>query len=371
MRIKLLFAMLVVLGAAGRAHAYPQWQFARGDVSCTGCHLAPDGGGLLNENGLNTAQAIAWKDHDPGFIYGKVPTPEWLTLGGDLRGAAGLVNNGHEMDAAGYPMQAEVAASVHAKGFSVHATGGFRSPSDGASALHVLWSRQHYVMWQQNEGGNEGLYVRVGRFAPTFGLRLAEHVVYTQRYGGNPLYFEAYAAGVSYVHGKAEVHATAFVHDPIATAPEHGDGGALYGEVRLGQHAAVGVEGKYSKSDDQAKTYGGLTGKLYVPSVDINFAGEAQYIQQKAETVSYKRNQLVTYVQGSKPLPKNLMLDVGWGHFTEETSVKGAWRDAVDVNLHWFYDSHVELLLTTRLELLNTGSGPNGGWALGQLHIRL
>ena len=42
-------AALTLVG--GTAHAYPQFQMSR-DQTCTGCHLSPSGGGLLNENGL-------------------------------------------------------------------------------------------------------------------------------------------------------------------------------------------------------------------------------------------------------------------------------------------------------------------------------
>ena len=81
-----LVIALLVLCAVGRADAYPQWQLSR-DTTCASCHIAPDGGGLLNEAGLEIATAVAWKDHDPSFMYGSVPTPGWLVLGGDVRAA--------------------------------------------------------------------------------------------------------------------------------------------------------------------------------------------------------------------------------------------------------------------------------------------
>jgi hypothetical protein len=366
-----VIAFLIVAGGAGVAHAYPQWQLAR-DVTCTSCHLAPDGTGLLNENGLATAGQVAWKDHDAAFMYGAFTAPSWLTLGGDVRGAAGLVRaRGSEL--AGYPMQAEVAASAHLPaGFTLHALAGFRRPSDGESPVHVLWSREHYVMWQQHPDQGTGLYVRVGRMEPTFGLRLAEHVVYTQRFGGRPLYYEAYAATVSYVHQAAEVHVTAFVHDPIATSVEHGDGAAAYAEVRLGNRAALGVEGKYSKSDDQTRSFGGVVAKYYLPGPDVLLLGEAELIRQHIDAGDFKTNQIATYAMATKPLPHNLQLDVGYGHFTQDTRIDGLYRDAIDANIHWFFDSHVELLVTTRLEILAGGDGgPPGGYALAQLHYRL
>jgi hypothetical protein len=366
MRIIVISVVLVVVYAQ-RAEAYPQYQLV-GDATCTGCHLSPAGGGLLNENGLSVAETESWKGGDPDFVHGRLPSPGWLTLGGDVRGAAGTADNG-AMAGAAYPMQAELYAAAHTRGFTLHATGGLRRPQEGGSAAHVFWSREHYVMWQQRPGGNDGLYVRAGRFMPVYGLRLAEHVVYTQRFGGYPLYGETYGLAIEYVTPRFEAHATGFVHDSIASAAEHGDGGAFYGEVRLGEHAALGAEAKYAGDDDLHRTYGGMTGKLYLPGAELLLLAEAQVVHQKVVATDRTYDQLLGYVLASRPLVQAWLLDVGVGHYTQDTDVKGNYRDCLDVNVHWFATSHIELLATTRLELVS--SGPNGGYALAQLHYRL
>ncbi|HEX5060578.1 MAG TPA: hypothetical protein VFV99_14520 [Kofleriaceae bacterium] len=350
------------------ADAYPQYQLSH-DPTCTACHLTPAGGGLLTENGLMVAENESWKGTDPTFFYG-APLPSWLRMSGDIRGAAGAVDNG-VFNGAAYPMQAEAYASAGARGFSLNLTGGFRRPQDGGSPAHVVWSREHFLMWQQHPEDPYGLYVRVGRLMPVFGLRLAEHVVYTQRFGGYPLYGEAYAAAVAYVSARFEAHLTGFIHDPIGSPVEHGDGGAGYVEVRLGKdkHAQVGAEGKYAAADDLHRTYVGLTGKVYFPSVDLLVQAEAQLVHQEIVSTSYTYNQLIGYVLASRPIVHGWLLDVGVGHFTQNTDVDGNYRDCIDANVHWFVTSHLELLATTRLELL--GSGPNGGYALAQLHYRL
>jgi hypothetical protein len=266
-------------------------------------------------------------------------------------------------------MQAEVGATaLHGSGFSVHATAGFRRPQEGGSPLHALWSREHYLTWQQKPGEGTGLFVRAGRLMPTFGLRLAEHVVYTQRYGGRPLYYEAYAAALGYIDPRFEVHATAFAHDRIASTAEHGDGAAIYAEARVGERAAVGVSGKYSASDDQTRTFAGVTGKLYLADSDIMLLGEAQLIRQHIDVGDLETNQLAVYALASRPFASGFQLDVGLGHFAQDLRANLP-RNCLDVNVHWYMTSHVEWLLTTRLEHL--GGGPTGGYALAQLHYRL
>lgn len=366
---RFVLAIIIIGVLAHVAHAYPQYQLAN-ERTCTGCHVAPDGGGALNENGLAVAEATAWKSHDPSFMYG-ASLPDWLQLDGDIRGAAGFVYPGIP-SAAAYPMQAEIAADAGAHGFSVHLVGGLRRPQEDGSALHVAWSREHYVMWHASPGENTGLYIRAGRLLPTFGLRLAEHVVYTQRFGGRPLYGEVYGLAASYVDPRFEVHATGFVHDSIGSAAEHGDGGALYAEARIGEHAAVGLEGKYAKGDDVTAMYGGVTGKVYLPGPELLFLAEGQVVRKEITAgAGDKATQLVGYLMGSRALPHNLLLDVGVGHFTQDTRVKGLYRDCVDVNIHWFMTTHLEWLFTTRLELLDAGGGPKGGYALAQVHYRL
>jgi hypothetical protein len=363
----LMVAALVVLDR--RADAYPQYQLSR-DQTCASCHLSPAGGGLLNENGIATAEATAqWTTGSSAFLHGALDTPGWLVLGGDARAATGLIQD-RGPGAAAYPMQAEVYASAGGRGVTLNATGGLRAPQDGGSVTHVLWSREHYAMWQQNPGAPDGWFVRVGRFLPVYGLRLAEHAIYTERYGGLPLFGEAYGAAVEYVSRAFEVHATGFVHDSIASAVEHGDGGAVYAEARLGEHAAIGLEAKYSGSDELHTSLGGATGKAYLAGVDVLLQAEVELAHDQV-VAGGTANRLMGYVLATRTISDGWLLDVGVGHYTQDTAVAGLYRDGLDANLHWFSTSHIELLLNTRLEALDHGAGPIGGYALIQLHYRL
>src|ERR1044072_8368108 len=109
-------AILVLLASVRVAAAYPQFQPGR-DITCTGCHLSPDGAGLLNENGRTVLEKLAWKEHASEFMYGKVTTPDWLQLGGDFRCASGLFIN-HGVSAGAFPMQIDLQARAASHGFS-------------------------------------------------------------------------------------------------------------------------------------------------------------------------------------------------------------------------------------------------------------
>ena len=110
----------VVLAFAGTAHAYPQFQLYR-DKTCSGCHISPAGGGLLNENGLNDAEEMSTFGTAPEFLNGIVKPPSWLTLGGDFRGSTGYFQTPQRY-LLGIPMQADLYASAQYEHFTFHVT---------------------------------------------------------------------------------------------------------------------------------------------------------------------------------------------------------------------------------------------------------
>jgi hypothetical protein len=379
-RAPLAYGVLVSLAlaiiASPRAEAYPQFQLSH-DQTCTSCHLSPAGGGLLNENGYGVASAISQFGTAPEFMYGALRLPSWLQIGGDLRAAAGEDHTPQNSFAA-FPMQADLYVHAAYKGFSIQLEGGARpaqwiTNNGTPSVTGRFWSREHYVMWQSDEDGNDGLYVRVGRFMPVFGLRFVEHVDYTRRFGGVPLYGETYAAAVEYIKPEWEAHLTGFVEDPLIDPVVHGNGAAAYVEARPQKGLAVGVEGMIDVYQGNATSRGGITAKYNLESVGVLLQGEGQFVHQQVSG-SGAPNQIVAYLMATKELPYGLMLDVGVGHYDEDLAIQGLDRDAVDVNLHWFLTSHAELIWTNRIEGIGIGEktgGPTGGWSLLQAHYRL
>jgi hypothetical protein len=356
-----LLALAVVAALAGAAEAYPQFQLSR-DKTCTGCHISPAGGGLLTENGESVSEAIATIDHPGATLYGKVPLPDWLVLGGDFRWAAGFISTPEKVLAA-FPMQNELI--VHARlpsGFSVQASLGGRPPQI---------SREHYLMWRTEVGSPTGLFVRAGRFLPVFGLRFAEHPMYTRRFGGTPLYGDTYGASVSYIADELEVHGTGFIEDPVIDPVQHASGGAVYAELRPVESVSIGGGGMLEVTDGDKKLRGAVTGKYYAAGPDLLFQAEMQVVNQRIDPVGAPI-QLVGNLVVSRDLGSGLLLDVGLGHFDSNIRIRDLDRDCVDVNLHWFTTSHLELIFNGRFEMLAFGKGGDShAYALLQAHYRL
>lgn len=362
----LLIAFAVVCGLGGIAAAYPQLER---NATCTDCHLSPAGGNLLNENGLIAAETLSQFGTAPEFMYGKVPLPDWLTLGGDLRGAAGYLKTPEDVLAA-FPMQIETYGHATFDNFSIHVNFGTRPPRV-SNAASIVWSREHYLMWTQEVDDTADLYLRAGRFMPVFGLRLAEHTVYTRRYGGTPLYGDTYGVHAAYLGDRIEGHITGFIEDPLIEPVEHVSGGAALVEYRLSDKLVVGGETMVEVGDADTKYRVGMIGKLYLEPHDILLQGELQYVLQTIEPVGAP-NQVVGYLMASRMIGSSLLLDVGIGHYDSNIRIGRLDRDAIDVNLHWFTTSHVELVLNSRFELIGWGKGGDpGAYAVLQAHYRL
>jgi len=366
---RIVIAAAAVAALAARADAYPQYQMSR-EQTCTACHTSPAGGGLLNENGTAFAETMSQFGTPPEFMYAAFKLPSWLLLGGDLRGFAGFDRTPQDVLVA-FPMQTDVYAEAKYKGISLHVTGGYRPAEHGNEAATHLWSREHYLMWKQNADGTDGLFVRVGRFMPVFGLRFAEHPDYTRRYGGTELYSETYGLAIEYIDPKWEAHATGFIKDPLIDPVEHYNGAAVYGEYRITDSASAGLEGMVKTDTFDRYWRGGATGKYYIKGPDVLLQLEAQYVHHWIDNNGFA-SEAVGYLMGSWFIANGFLFDLGLGYYNENTRIKGVDRECVDGNFHWFATSHVEGILNLRYETIQFGSGAlSGAWALLQLHYRL
>ena len=275
------------------------------------------------------------------------------------------------------PDAVELYAAATFGAFSFHITAGSRPATVGNESATRVWAREHYVMWQQKPGEASGLFVRAGRFMPVFGLRLAEHPTYTRRFGGTPLYGDTYGLAVEYVTNRFEAHLTGFVKDPVLDTVEHSNGGALYSELRLDETLAVGLEGMFTDSDDDKKIRIGATAKKLLSGPEILLQAELQFVNQLidsgvgGEPLGAPKG-LVGQVMASRMFGDGVLIDVAIGHYDPNLRIKNLDRDCIDLNIHWFTTSHVELVLNARYELIGLGSGGDpGAYAIAQLHYRL
>src|SRR5262249_54469858 len=108
----------------------------------------------------------------------------------------------------------------------------------------------------------------------------------------------------------------------------------------------------------------GAVAKLFLARPELLFMFEGQFMNQLIQPRGAPK-QIIASLIASKFLGTAFMIDLGLGFFDENIQVTQLHREAVDLNLHWFMTSHIELMLTSRFEMLAFGKGgPDSGYAL-------
>ena len=389
--MKLRAPLWVALGAgllalcfgAGRAEAYPQFQFSSGTQRCAQCHYSPAGFGLLTSWGRDEGADTISRGGNGAFLHGAWTPPDWLALGGDFRGAAidNDAGSSGPPELAVFPMQADLYGRVGFgnSGLSLYVAGGFRGttrPGNDSAAAHFesLMSREHYLMWKPSA---TGAYLRAGRFYAPYGLRMVEHIYYVRSVTGFNLYEETYNVSGGYLDEDWELHVTAFTAPPNSLplalrSTAKGSGGAAYAEKRFASMAALALQARVAKSTDQALYQGGLVGKLWLDSAKILFMGEFD-LQRRATWGGNGATQFVSYFGPTFFPVKGVMWSLAFERYQEDLRVAGTAHSAVDVQINYFPWAHCEVILLGRYQMNGTGlaDGPADSLAMLQLHYYL
>ena len=129
----------------------------------TSCHLAPEGGGLLNENGDVFAENISQFGQSAGVLLRQVQAAELAHARRRPARGATATTARRNSTSSGFRCRP---TSTRARSSPAHlrltVTAGYRPPENGNEAATYVWSREHYLMWSQDPDGVEGL-VRADR----------------------------------------------------------------------------------------------------------------------------------------------------------------------------------------------------------------
>ena len=358
-------ALAVLIAGAGRAHGYPQWQFSTGNTRCSYCHLSPTGGGLLTNDGREDAgEQLSSFGGDGAWLHGLGRMPDWLTLGGDLRGAF-VVNDVQDpggAKVAAFPMQAELGASIALPhGLSIAARGGLRGQVRKPDALvpeqnyqpitdSQLISTEHFVMWQPPSSSG---YVKVGRFFAPFGLRLPEHIFYVRRDLGFNLMEESYNVSAGYAAERWELHLTAFAPDELRHMGGTESGAAALFEHQVaGDAGAIGAQTKLAFGVGVTRWILGALAKHYVADASALWFAEADLIYNAFDAPGAGRAMQLVGLAGASWFPaRGAILSLYAEHEQADLRVRDARWEAGSVQATWFPYAHVERQLLGRLQV--------------------
>jgi hypothetical protein len=185
----------VLLSAASSAQAYP-WMIRHGYTGCMPCHTDPSGGaGALTEYGRaqsdlllrmqygrNTETEEA--DRSAGFLWGGVPLPQLLRLGGDFREAY-YVNQtqGGVSQQEFITMNADLYGDIKVGRFRATGNLGYAPQGDLAASItdhpsDNLISREYWIGVELDDDG--AWLLRGGRLTLPFGIRMIEHTLWVR-----------------------------------------------------------------------------------------------------------------------------------------------------------------------------------------------
>ena len=256
------------LFGADPALGYPE-NVRLGYNGCESCHVSPTGGGVLKAYGRSTAEELStWASEGSGQLFGAVPLPGWLAIGGDQRHVNINIPdaNFHRK----FFMQEDVEFAVNPVPYLwVAASVGMYGEAQDRQM------RRNYALWSPTEN----LSLRVGRFLPAYGIMTPDHTVATRSGLGWREGAETYNAELSYRGSLGEVFFTnTFGSDEQVAADSRSGyriradkaGATVRGAMYLGQSAQVGASYAYASDKDRdVLTVGpyaivGVTRNLYL-----------------------------------------------------------------------------------------------------------
>jgi hypothetical protein len=394
--LALLFAVaacIAVLLAARPAQAYP-WMIRHHYSSCSSCHYDPSGAGPITAYGRVVGDQVMRTpgegEHSEGdapptakFLFGAVPTPDWLELGGDVRVMT------LRSKQRGYPlvnrtlwMQLDASATISVSRFV--ATGSLGYAPEGALGAALtrgtennLVSRQHWLGYQLP--GSAELQLRAGRMNLPFGIRNIEHTLWArtltrtnindqQQYGASFYFAAGPARGeLMGIAGNLQLRPDRY--------RERGYSGYL--EVEASEGLAVGASSLIThRSLDTAtltetwRQAHGLFGRWATPYEPLVLLTEWDYVFESSRDSFYKRG-LVSYLQADWE-PHQGMHFIATGEANKVGVLERYWSYGGWLSYAWFCLPHTDVRLDGLYQSLGSPGGSVGAFTvLLQGHVYL
>jgi hypothetical protein len=193
--------LLFIIDSSGSLFSYPKFAAITGE-KCVSCHVNPTGGGMRNKYGIKVSRDILyWKFLEKANKETELNTDinKSIQLGSDFRMIFIDDQQGEGQPNFNTFFQMQADLYIHAdinKYLSLSLNPGFLIPNTfGNAALPV--KTEIYGMIHNLPAG---LYLKVGRFIPNFGIRIPEHRAYTRNFNG---FYTPYAADAGFEVGIA------------------------------------------------------------------------------------------------------------------------------------------------------------------------
>ncbi len=256
---------LALMAVTSSAHAYP-WMIRHGYTGCTPCHTDPSGGaGALTGYGRAQSDLLlrmrygegadaAEADSTSGFLWGIVPVPDALRVGGDFR--EGFLST--QVESAPVvqqliTMRADLYADIKVGRFRAAGSIGYVPQGDLQAALtrapgDNLVSREHWVGAELDEDGS--WLLRAGRITLPFGIRMVEHTLWARTLSRTDIDdTQEYGVALSYSADKIRVEGMGIAGNFQIRPDEFRERGyCAYGEYAPTTTLAIGASSMFTRA---------------------------------------------------------------------------------------------------------------------------
>ncbi len=229
-----------------------------GYTNCTACHVSTSGGGLLNPYGRSLSKELisTWgteTEARPFHFVNTEKVDEWLALGGDFRGLQVHQENDSVKRGRWFTMQAGVEVGIIQPKWSVVSFVGQQNVQQNE---WKPYSTRYYGLINPMDG----LYFKIGRFLPNFGINLPDHILSTR----GPLQFgygmERNTAEISWLGETWNFNVSGY-KTPENKSPKNQTGLTATVAYTVGNFK-TGLQFLSEKDDVQQRIVAGATGYL-------------------------------------------------------------------------------------------------------------